>query len=143
MGTPPALNQEPHLAQARVIPGSFYLLLRALLLKMRKEMGEGSADEEPLQVSGLLALSNIGFQGQDPVPPQLEHLFQGSSKPSISTYTNEYRQYCFTSSMFYKYTSIVYVYTAISSLTTMLGERLASLSDILVVHYWFSEAILY
>lgn len=45
--------------------------------------------------------------------------------------------------MFYKYTSIVYVYTAVSSLITMLGERLASLSDILVVHYWFSEAVLY
>lgn len=108
MGKSPALNQDPRLAQAQVIPGSFNPLLRVLSLKMRKEMGEESADEEPSQVTGLLALSSIGFQGQDPVPPRLEHLFQGSSKPSVFTYTNEYRQYWFTSSMFHEYTSIVY-----------------------------------
>ena len=51
-------------------------LRRALSPEMRKEMGEGSADEETSQVTGLLllALSNTETQGQDPVPPRGWHI---------------------------------------------------------------------
>lgn len=54
-------------------------LFRALSPGVRKEMGKGSAGEEPSQVTHLLLLplSNAETRGQDPVPPQGWHSFPG------------------------------------------------------------------